>query len=76
MRLHISENDFEGEGFGESSSPSIAAKNNAKIFYMLTSGFYSRPRESMFREICANAFDEMRHASRPFLVSDCVTYGD
>jgi len=68
MRLHISENDFEGEGFGESSTPSIAAKNNAKIFYMLTSGFYSRPRESMFREICANAFDEMRHASRPFLV--------
>lgn len=68
MRLHISENDFDGEGFGESSSPSIAAKNNAKIFYMLTTGFYSRPRESMFREICANAFDEMRHASRPFLV--------
>lgn len=69
MRLHLSESEFEGEGFSEASRPHIAAKNNAKIFYMLTSGFYSRPRESMFREICANALDEAPHASRPFLVT-------
>ena len=69
MRLNLSPAEFDAEGFEETSRPHIANKNNAKIFYMLTSGFYSRPRESMFREICANALDESPHASRPFMVA-------
>lgn len=68
MRLHLAESDFTAEGFSDEARPQTYDANAAKIFYMLTAGFYSRPLESMFREICANAFDEHKHAKRPFLV--------
>lgn len=62
MKLAFSSDTYETEGFGQANAPGIHDENKAVVFHIMTTGLYSRPQESMFRELCANALDEAPHA--------------
>lgn len=62
MRLAELKHDYESGDFAEAQSVGFSPEFAPRIFDYLTKSLYSRPAESMFRELCCNALDERPHA--------------